>query len=198
MKQIYSRPILGRWRHRALTNLRNGRPKSGQDGPAMSGFTLLEIILALAILSGSLAALGEVMRVADVNAAKVRDETDAEFLADSVMAELISGARTLQNVSETPFDSDSEPPWVYSIEVGSTQYDQLVSVHVSVAQQLEPQLQPARCELVRWLPNPDYLSTDSSPSASGSGTSGTSGPSGTGQSGGSSSASGGSSNQSSR
>ncbi len=39
------------------------------------GFTLLEIILALAILAGSLAALGEVMRMADQNASLTRDET---------------------------------------------------------------------------------------------------------------------------
>ena len=58
-----------------------------------SGFTLLEIILALAILAGSLAALGEVMRLADQNASLTEDETQAQILAASVMDELVAGCR---------------------------------------------------------------------------------------------------------
>ena len=56
-----------------------------------TGFTLLEIILALAILAGSLAALGEVMRLADQNASMTRDESQAQILASSVMDELVAG-----------------------------------------------------------------------------------------------------------
>jgi type II secretion system protein I len=127
-----------------------------------AGFSLLEIVLALAILAGSLAALGEVMRLSDMNAAKARDETQAELLADSVMSEIISGARTLDNVNNATFDSSDEPPWNYSIEVNSTDYQELLSVRVSVMQQLAPELQPSRCDLVRWLPAASSSSTDTS------------------------------------
>ncbi len=57
------------------------------------GFSLLEVVLALAILAGALAALGEVMRLGDENASAAADETRAEMLAESVMSEILVGAR---------------------------------------------------------------------------------------------------------
>ena len=124
---------------------------------AAAGFTLLEIILALAILAGSLAALGEVMRLADQNAAMTRDETQAQILAASIMDELVAGARPLSAVNQQAFDPVWDPQWLYSIGWDQTGYEELVAVRVAVEQKLEARLQPARFELVRWLPNPDYV-----------------------------------------
>jgi len=161
-------------------------------GPGRVGFTLLEIILALAILAGSLAALGEVMRLAGQNAVLTEGETQAQILASSVMDELVSGARQLSAVSQAVLISDADPPWVYSIDIQNTQYDQLVAVRVLVEQQLDQRLQPAKFDLIRWLPNPNYVppetgddatsstssstgSTSGSSSASGDATGGTGG-----------------------
>ncbi len=121
------------------------------------GFTLLEIILSLAILAGSLAALGEVMRLADQNASNTRDETQAQILASSVMDELIAGVIPLGAVNQSPAAVESDPPWVYSIVLEQTGYAEMIGVRVLVEQQADPRLQPARFELVRWLPNPDYV-----------------------------------------
>ena len=132
-----------------------GKASGTQD----RGFTLLEIILSLAILAGSLAALGEVMRLADRNAEMVRDETQAQILAASVMDELLAGFAQMQAVNQEPFQIDSEPPWVYSIAFEETPYLELLLARVRVEQQLPPQQQPAKFELVRWLPNPDNIST---------------------------------------
>jgi hypothetical protein len=38
-----------------------------------------------------------------------------------------------------------------------TGHVELIGVRVLVEQQADPRLQPARFELVRWLPNPDYV-----------------------------------------
>jgi type II secretion system protein I len=122
-----------------------------------SGFSLLEIVLALAILAGALAALGEVMRLGDQNAAAAGDETQAELLAESVMSEIMVGARPLANVNGAALAVATEPPWVLSVAVATTEFKELLAVRVSVVQQLPRELQPARCELVRWLPNPEYL-----------------------------------------
>jgi prepilin-type N-terminal cleavage/methylation domain-containing protein len=131
-------------------------------GQRTAGFTLLEIILALAILAGSLAALGEVMRLADQTASLTEGESQAQILAASVMDELLSGARQLSAVSQAPLVQDSDPPWVYSIDTESTNLDQIVSVRVLVEQQLDPRLQPARFEIDRYMPNPDYVPPDTS------------------------------------
>jgi type II secretion system protein I len=121
------------------------------------GFTLLEIILALAILAGSLAALGEVMRLADQNAAMTRDETQAQLLASSIMDELVSGAMPLSAVNQAQCDVVADPPWLYSVSIEQTGHLALLAVRVQVQQQLDPVLQPARFELVRWLSNPNYV-----------------------------------------
>ncbi|MEX2309554.1 MAG: prepilin-type N-terminal cleavage/methylation domain-containing protein [Pirellulales bacterium] len=125
--------------------------------PERQGFTLLEIILALAILAGSLAALGEVMRLADQNAAMTRDETQAQMIATSIMDELVSGARALTATSPAQFDPDWDPQWLFSVALEEAGYVELVAVRVVVEQQLEARLKPARFELLRWLPNPDYV-----------------------------------------
>jgi prepilin-type N-terminal cleavage/methylation domain-containing protein len=155
------------------------------------GFSLLEIILALAILAGSLAALGEVMRLADQNSTLTRDESEAQILASTVMDELVAGARELLAMTQTPFDYETELPWVYSIAIEPTAYEELVAVRVLVEQDTDARLQPARYELIRWLPNPDYIpaaaggqSGMSSSSSGGMGSTGTGGSSGFGGTGG--------------
>jgi general secretion pathway protein I len=143
------------------------------------GFTLLEIILALAILAGSLAALGEVMRLADQNAAATRDETQAQIIASSVMDELIAGVLPLTAVNQSPVAVESDPPWVFSIALEQTGYAEMIAVRVLVEQQADARLQPARFELVRWLPNPDYVPPSTgSQSSSGSSSQSTTGAAG--------------------
>ena len=153
------------------------RPRHSAAGElrlAGAAFTLLEIILALAILAGSLAALGEVMRLADQNAAMTRDETQAQIIASSIMDELAAGARATTAVNQAVFDESLEQPWLYSIGLEQTGYEELVAVRVLVEQQLEVQLQPARFELVRWLPNPAYTpAATTNPSSGIGGTGGT-------------------------
>lgn len=152
-----------------------------------SAFSLLEVILALAILAGSLAALGEVMRMAGQAARLTESETQAQILAASVMDELASGARQLSAVSQSALDSSSDPPWVYSVALEDTGYQQMVAVRVTIAQQLDSRLQPAHFELLRWMANPNYVapqtddqsqSTTSSSSTSGSSSGSSSGTGG--------------------
>jgi type II secretion system protein I len=144
------------------------------------GFTLLEVILSLAILAGALAALGEVMRLADRSASIAEDETHAQILVASIMDELSAGSRELTAVSQSQLETDDDPPWVYSVEMEQTQYDELVCVRVRVEQQLEPRLQPAQFELMRWMPNPDYVPPDTSGDSSATSTTGSSSTSGSG------------------
>jgi len=173
-------PLREEGRARGKTRQLLGRGRKPAEPVAPEGFTLLEIILSLAILAGSLAALGEVMRLADQNASSTRDETQAQILASSVMDELIAGVIPLAAVNQSPAAVDSEPPWVYSVALEQTGYQELIGVRVLVEQQADARLQPARFELVRWLPNPDYVppstaSQSSTGSSSGSTTGGSGG-----------------------
>jgi general secretion pathway protein I len=148
-----------------------------------AGFSLLEVVLALAILAGALAALGEVMRLGDENAMAAADETQAEMLAESVMSEILVGARPLSAVSQATLPLADDPPWTVSVEIQPTDYQEMVAVHIRVAQQLPEVQKPAYCDLVRWVPNPDFVpaTTDDSSEPSSSGSSGTSGSGSSGQ-----------------
>jgi len=161
------------------------------------GFSLLEIILSLAILAGSLAALGEVMRQSDRNASLSSDETRAQIIASSIMDELIAGSRPATAANRTVYDPEDDPPWLYSVAIENTSYAELVGVRVLVEQELEPQLRPAKYELVRWVMNQDFVAqsqsqAESSASSSArSGSSSSSGSSATGTSSGKSGSGGG-------
>jgi len=154
-----------------------------REHATLRAFTLLEIVLALAILAGSLAALGEVMRLADHNAELVEGESQAQTLAESVMAEILAGARPLSNVNGTEFPLATEPRWQHWVAVEPTERDELLLVRVTVAQQLPPEQQPARYELARWVINPDYLPSTTPQQQTPSQGSSTSGTGGTGTSG---------------
>ena len=91
-----SRPLWGRCSvtYRGVESSVAIRTRTAETvGP--DGFTLLEIILALAILAGAMATLGEVMRLADQNATMTEGETQAQILAASLMDEFACGSREI-------------------------------------------------------------------------------------------------------
>ena len=75
--------------HRALSN-RGPQPRRLAISRRRAAFTLLEVILALVILSAALAIIFEVMQLANQNAADDRIEKQHQFLATSVMDEILA------------------------------------------------------------------------------------------------------------
>jgi hypothetical protein len=61
-----------------------------------------------------------------------------------------------------------------TVELADTGFSALVAVNVRVEQDLEARLQPARFELVRWLPNPNNQPATSEEDSSSSTSSGSS------------------------
>ena len=126
------------------------------------GFSLLEVVLALAILTGSIAVLGEVVRLGLRNAQVARDMSQAQLLCESKMAEITSGITPAEPVSQAAFDplevagetgttlTGGEETWLYSIETEVLDEDGLMAVRVIVTQGDEVQ-RPVRFKLVRWM-----------------------------------------------
>ena len=110
-----------------------------------AGLTLLEVILALAILAGSLAVLGELARQGMHNAESARAATEAQLLCESKLAEIAAGITPPESVTNASWQiaTDAEVPtndkWLYSVEVDSTDTEGLLAVRVTVTQD-----QPAR------------------------------------------------------
>jgi prepilin-type N-terminal cleavage/methylation domain-containing protein len=118
-----------------------------------SAFTLLEVILSLAILAGAVAVLGEIMRAAGRSASDAQAETRAQLLASSLMDEMVTGVRQPTEQSRVGLESDDSVPWVYSVTFGVLDIEDLMSVELIVEQDLEEKFNPVRYRLIRWLPS---------------------------------------------
>lgn len=136
-------------------------------------FTLLEVVLALAILAVSLAALGEVLRLASDNSTHARDVTQAQLIAATKLSELTSGATQLAPVDNAAVeDVIADPPWRYSVEIGEAPEIGLVPVRVTVRQDMPQNQRPATYFIVRWMPDPTVLTSSASTSSTGGTSSG--------------------------
>jgi prepilin-type N-terminal cleavage/methylation domain-containing protein len=118
----------------------------------LRAFTLLEVILALVILGGALAVFGEVMQLANRSAADARAETQAQLLASTLMDEIIAGVRDDSSATRQPIDVADATNWVYSVNAGTSDIQGVYPLEVIVEQDLEPQFNPVKYRLVRWLP----------------------------------------------
>ena len=141
--------------------------------------TLLEVILSLAILGGSVAVIGEMARSSFQNARLTREMVQAELLSESILAKVRLGIIELESVVDmavglqTTNQLDRVPDthavsegnvgdilWVYSLDVVDIDivYDldgneiaYLVEVAVIVRRNSPIERRPVVCRLVRWL-----------------------------------------------
>jgi prepilin-type N-terminal cleavage/methylation domain-containing protein len=116
-----------------------------------SGLSLLEVILALAILALSMAAIGELIRVGTISASNAEDFTEAQILAESKLSEIMAGAVTADPVTRVPFVT--APDWFYTIELAATEETEVMALRVTVETHLD-RLRPLSFSLVRWIPDP--------------------------------------------
>ena len=144
------------------------------------GFTLLEVILSLAILTGAIAVLNELARVGINNADYTQKLTVAQLLCETKMAEITSEITLPDPVVGASFEAESsgegatmfdpdEPAWLYSIESDLIDEDGLLQITVTVYQDLPETKRPATFSLVRWMIDSSLTATDDSSSDSGSG-----------------------------
>src|SRR6185295_9782686 len=116
-----------------------GRPQPPAARAPKSAFTLLEVILALAILAGAVAALGELIRTGMLNAQAARDLTRAELVAETVVSEVMAGALAT-SASNTQWEED--PRWLYSISTESASQTGLLALTVTVVRDASPGQHP--------------------------------------------------------
>jgi type II secretion system protein I len=134
------------------------RARGGTGSPR--GLSLLEVILALAILGLAMATIGELMRIGSRNAESARDLTTAQILCETKMAELVTGLTPPVATSLAPMaDVASGEEWLYSVETQPLGQDGLLAVRVEVQQNPEVFTRPARFSLIRWMIDPNMTAT---------------------------------------
>jgi prepilin-type N-terminal cleavage/methylation domain-containing protein len=132
--------------------------------PLRAAFTLLEVILALAILAGSVAVLSEVMRLADRNRNDAEAETRAQLLASSLLDEMASGLVEFTEIHREPLDTEDAARWVYTVTISpihtDSRFEGLTSVEILVEQDLKKAFRPTKYRLLCWLYLPPEQASD--------------------------------------
>ena len=133
-----------------------------------AGFSLLEVILALSILVGAIAVLGELVRLGTMNAASARDITQAQLLCETKLAEVMAGLTFPEIVQSVPCETD--PTYLYSIDVQPLDMPGLMILTVTVTQDVPINHRPAEFTLVRWIQDPALVLPDEVPVEEGTST----------------------------
>ena len=155
-----------------------------------AGLTLLEVILAIAILGGALVVIGELIRTGSRSAQNARELTIAQILAESTMNEVAAGLIPATSTSTQVLETN--PDWMYSLQVDPAPNQQgLLLVTVTMHQTDPVRGREMSYSLVRWMLDPSIelgvdptadstIGTDGASSSGSSGGSGTGGASGSG------------------
>ena len=118
-----------------------------------SGLSLLEVMLAIAILGSSLAVIFELVRLGMRSAIQTRTRSEANILCDAKMAEVSAGMLELKSFAATVITEN--PNWLFYVDVQeSPQQLGLLVVTVTVEQAKVPE--PISVSIVRFMPDPDY------------------------------------------
>lgn len=97
-----------------------------------NGLSLLETMMAVTVLLGSVLALSQLASVGRMHAQRAARMTQAQILCQNKMAEIAAGVDLAIPVVDQPFPS--APGWAYTIEVQPTTWQHLVAVEVSVGE----------------------------------------------------------------
>ena len=137
------------------------------------GLTLLEVILAIAILGGCLAIVGELVRMGVRHAEEARELTRAQLLCESKLEEIAAGVAPAESAAMVAFEND--PEWTYTIDVSPLDQQQLTLVRVTVQPVESDRLYPIVFTLSRWILNPSTASGEASAQTTTEGQTATSG-----------------------
>ena len=123
-----------------------------------SGISLMEVILALAILGIASAYLAQAMQIAAQNAVRAQRLTQAELVAESVMNQVIAGVIPAQPANWSPYTSaSSSSNWNYSLSIVAAEMQGTIGIQVGVQEQVPGAaigLQPADLIATRWIIDP--------------------------------------------
>lgn len=121
-------------------------------------FSLLEVILALAILVAALAVIGELNDLGLRSARQASALTEAQLLCDGKLAEIAAGV--VPAVAAGPVPLETDPAWLYIVGVTPLLDEGLIAVQVTVMENLSPEKRPAEFTLVRWMVDPTVAATE--------------------------------------
>lgn len=136
-----------------MTSFHPNKSRSPErKSPIRRGLSLIEVLLAIALLGTSMAMIYQLIGIGYRSAMETQLYTDAAVLVDSKMAEVASGVLGLENVSQMPIEES--PDWMYSVQIGESDQPGLLVVTVTVER--SDDANPVQISVVRFMADPDY------------------------------------------
>jgi general secretion pathway protein I len=96
------------------------------------GFTLYEVVIALAIFSGAIVAVSQALSTGTRAALQARLQSQAVLLCESKMAEVVGGAVSATSSGEVPFTDPGLEGWTWSVNAGASPRTGISQVEVTV------------------------------------------------------------------
>jgi len=125
------------------------------------GLSLLEVLLAIAILGGAMVVISQFLNLGYRAASSARLRVEAGTLCDTKMAELAAGVLPLSPTSGEVIEEN--PTWNYTVSVENASQVGLLAVTVTVSQNNVGNQLPMSLSIVRLMPDPDYDPTATEP-----------------------------------
>ena len=120
-----------------------------------NGLTLYEVVLALAILLGALAVLGQIISTGTRAAVQARLETQALLYCQTKLSEVVAGIEPLQIVNGAAIeDAPSNENWTWSLEYAAGPHADLIEFEVSVSHLNSANQMDVKRSLSRYMRNP--------------------------------------------
>ena len=127
----------------------------GFRSDARNGLTLLEIILAMGIFLGAMAAIGQLMNNGISAATRSRLTTQAVIRCETVLAEFLAGVQAWESATEVPFEDDSN--WTWSVSISEGPLTDLLQLDVTVAHTGDSGLSTVSHTLTRYVRDPQIF-----------------------------------------
>lgn len=120
-----------------------------------NGFTLLEVLMATAVLLGGVLVLSQIAYIGRRHAERAEMLAAAQLVCKAHMNDLLIGGAAIEAVHEQPLPE--MPGWLLSVETEPVGQSGLVALRVTAAEEALEMDEEYRLSfsLVRWIPDPD-------------------------------------------
>ena len=135
-----------------MIRLKKYRGPTARHSRRRTGFSLLEVILAIAILGGALTVIGYLVNLGYKHAVNTRMRSEGNILCDTKMAEVAAGVLDLESVNGRYIEEN--PDWSYSVFIDEAEQNGLLLVTVAVTN--TKTANPLTIDVARFMPDPDY------------------------------------------
>lgn len=132
-------------------------PSGAASSKCRSGLSLLEIIISVAIFMASLAAIMEGLQIGRRSELSARLQSEAVLRSETVMGEILCGAKEASSAQGNRFDDDETGNWEWSAEVAEAGTAGLLQVTVLVEHRPGGGEPNAAFTLVRFMRDPQLF-----------------------------------------